>query len=185
MRRFRINILCEDRRSERFLREACKARDIEVLDVKVAPSGRGAASAWVLEQYASLVKLRRSKRHQQHLGLLVHIDGDDQGVEARKLALDRRLAEENMPLRDAEEPVAVVVPTWCIETWLLHLSGLATPGETAKLKRDPEPTYRDALAQLAASETKHIRGAVALWRTAPVPLPSLLDARQEAQRVGL
>ncbi len=73
----RVHILCEDRLSERLLRRLCDAHHVRVLDVKLAPSSIGSASAWVKKQYPALVRLRRAKKHQQNLGLLVHIDGDN------------------------------------------------------------------------------------------------------------
>ncbi|HEY3358892.1 MAG TPA: hypothetical protein VGQ83_36925 [Polyangia bacterium] len=132
------------------------------------------------------MRQRRSKNYQRHLGLLVHIDGDDRGVEKRKAELDSRLQTampRPLPVRAPDEPVAVFVPTWCSETWLMHLTGLAQPPESAKLKRDPDPTYGEALDAVSADETGVVRRAVAAWpRSSP---PSLDDAKSEARRIGI
>jgi hypothetical protein len=159
---FRVRLLCEDRRAERFFRALCAHHDVLVLDVQVAPSGVGSAADWVRKRYAAAVRLRRSKNFQQNLGLLVHIDGDDQGCVARKAQLGAELATYKP--REPEEPVALFVPTWCIETWVLHLTGIAQPPETAKLKRDPVARYRPALtfsrrtrASTSARQQKHSR----------------------------
>lgn len=182
---YRVRILCEDRRSERFLTRLCESHQVEVLTVDVAPAGIGAASAWVLERYPDLVRQRRSKNYQHHLGLLVHVDGDNLGVAARKAALDARLVASPVPVRGVDERIALLVPTWCIETWLLHLSGIAQPPEDAKLKRDPDPTWRPALRQIESTETTSVRTAVSAWHTL-VPAPSsLVDARVEARRIGI
>lgn len=182
---FRVRILCEDRRSERFLRGICAQHGLRVLSVDVAPFARGAASDWVLGRYADLVQRRRSKNFQQNLGLLVQVDGDSQGVQARKLALDARLSALQLPVRAADEPVAIVVPTWCIETWLLHLGDLAHPSESVKLKRDGDPAFRAALQRLDEDEARFVRLAVEKWKAfAPAPL-SLVDARVEVRRVGI
>ena len=90
----RVRVLCEDRRAERFARALCAQHGVELLrdGVDVAPSNGGAA--WVLARYAKHVRLLRSKNYQRNLGLIVHIDGDNQGVTARKTALDARLVED-------------------------------------------------------------------------------------------
>jgi len=182
---FRVDLLCEDRLSERLLRGLCSRYGLRLLDIHVAPHGRGAASDWVLDHYAELVQRRRSKNFQTRRGLLVHIDGDAGGVAARKTELDQRLVGAAHPPRSADEPVALIVPTWCVETWLLHLGGLAQPPETAKLKRDPDPTYRPALEQLRTREMEIIRRAVDGWHLLSPAPSSLIDARAEGTRVGL
>ena len=149
----------------------------------VAPNGKGCASDWVLSNYPEAVGKRRSKNFQKNLGLLVHIDGDEHGVTARKTALDVRLQSKQMPLRGPSEPVAIFVPTWCIETWLLHLAGLEQPRELDKLKRDPDPTYRAALHALAEDEARYITTAVATWPGSG--LPSLMDSKTEGGRIGI
>lgn len=177
---FRVRILCEDRLSERFLRKLCKARHIKVLDVQVAPAGKGAGSAWVIEKYAEMVRKRRSKNFQQNLGLLVHVDGDDVGVDARKRQLEKGLISQAIEPRGSDEPVAVLVPTWCVETWLLHLAGIAQPPETAQLKRDPKwHGETERLKTLALD-----KAAVGWSSFEPAP-PSLRDGRVEASRVGI
>lgn len=181
----RVRILCEDERSERFLRGLCDRQGIRVLEVINAPRGKGAASSWVSARYPEAMKQRRSRNFQQGLGLLVHVDGDNLGPQSRRRQLDDALRAVQVSVRTANEPVAIFVPTWCIETWLLHLSGIATPPETAKLKRDPDPTWRPALHQLEKQEALAIRQAVAAWSTADATqLPSLADARTEGLRLG-
>jgi hypothetical protein len=107
----RVWILCEDRRTERFLRGLCKRYGIHVADVEPAPSGRGAAEAWVRRHYATYVRKRRSKNFQASLGLLVAIDGDKVGVEARLRELDTELRLADIERRGDTEPVAIFVPT--------------------------------------------------------------------------
>lgn len=179
----RVRILCEDRRTERFLRGVCRRFGLQVLDVVVAPSAGGAASAWVAANYPKQVRLLRSKKYQRNLGLIVHIDGDNRGVNGRKADLDGRLTSDQPALaaRAPTEAIAVLVPTWCIETWLLHLSGIAQPPESDGLKRDPDTQYSAALHQLDSTLADSIRAAVAAWPgTTP---PSLADGHGELQRV--
>ena len=180
----RVRLLCEDRRAERFLRTLCQRFGVKVLEIVIAPKGRGAASDWVLAQYPRLTRQHRSQKFQRNLGLLVHIDGDAAGVQARKSALDASLAASNPPLghRKHDEPVAIFVPTWCIETWLLHLAGISQPPETARLKRYPDPAHRPAMGELEADETAVIERAVKAWPGASSP--SLQDAATEGRRIG-
>jgi hypothetical protein len=79
--------------------------------------------------------------------------------------------------------VALLVPTWCIETWLLHLSGIAQPAESVQVKEDP--AFRPAMKLLEAAEAQHIQTSAAVFLTfAPSPA-SLVDARVEARRIGI
>ena len=182
---FRVRILCEDRLSERFLRRLCEQHGVVVLDVTVSPKGRGSASDWVVGRYPDMVRQRRSKNFQTNLGLLVHIDGDNLGVQARKAALEAKLRESELPPREAAEAVATLVPTWCIETWLLYLAGIAQPAEDVQLKRDPDHGYRDALKQLESLGAVGIQQAAHAWRSLDPAPPSLVDGRAEAARVGI
>lgn len=133
------------------------------------------------------MKRLRSKLHQRDLGLIVHIDGDARGVRARKSELDRRLRDSGAQSRATAERAAILVPTWSIETWLLHLTGLAEPLETEQVKRGhaPSPTFATALGALTEAENRHVTDAAAAFVTLPTTLPSLLDGRDEARRVGI
>ncbi|MBN1610909.1 MAG: hypothetical protein JW940_30035 [Polyangiaceae bacterium] len=182
----RVRVLCEDRRTERFLRRLCERLNVRVEEILVAPSGAGDASRWVIAQYRDRVRQLRSKRFQSNLGLLAQVDGDKFGVVDRKRQLDKSLADASLQRRQNDEPIAIFVPTWCIETWILHLTGIAEPPESAQVKRDP--TYQDALHELDADERGHLMKAVAGWPAAPggaALLPSLQDACTEGRRVGI
>lgn len=178
----RVRILCEDRRTERFVRRLCERHGVRVMDVEVAPAGKGAASAWVCRSYARAVGKRRSKSFQANLGLLVVVDGDNVGVAARMEELDARLDEAGAPRRGPAEPVAVFIPTWSIETWLAHLAGREGVDESRPLKDD---VRFHALWSDGAAESTTLEAAVEGWGLTLSPLPSLLAARSEAPRVGL
>jgi hypothetical protein len=81
--------------------------------------------------------------------------------------------------------VALLVPTWCIETWLLHLASIAQPPETARLKRNPVQSYLAVLQKIEADERGVIRSAAAAFSSLAAAPPSLLDARVELRRVDL
>lgn len=177
----RVWILCEDRQTERFLRRLCERYGVQAT-VRPAPSGLGAAEAWVRNNYAEYVRKRRSKNFQTNLGLLIAIDGDNLGVTARLEQLDEQLDLEGIPRRGSDEPVAIFVPTWSIETWLAHLHGTEGIDETKSLKEHGElrALWRDGASAAATCKT-----AAAAWKSTATPLPSLRSAYEEAPRVGL
>lgn len=65
----------------------------------------------------------RQKRDQVSQALVVVIDGDNQGVAGRmqQLADYCRKCDIDMPQKG--ERVAIFVPTWNIEAWLVYLGG--------------------------------------------------------------
>jgi hypothetical protein len=65
----------------------------------------------------------RSNRHRVAQGLVAVIDGDDKGVDARLKELANTCQAQSVTPRQNDDRVAVVVPTWNIETWLAYLSG--------------------------------------------------------------
>src|SRR5678816_3410471 len=96
----RVRLLCEDRRTDRFLRRLCKRFDVFVLESDVAPAGIGDASLWVRKRYAACVELLRARRHQRNLGLIVAIDGDNKGLDRRKAELAAELEAAEVTPRD-------------------------------------------------------------------------------------
>ena len=168
----RLHLLCEDRLHESVVRRFCDASRIRLERVFVAPRAKGAASAWVIAQYAGRVADFRSKaNHQQNLALLAVIDGDNQGCAERKRVLDERLATNG---RQAAERILVWVPTWSVETWLEWLGGNTSVTESQ--------SYKSATNQmpLTAAFGQALRNA---FKTpGPAPLSSLTDARLEWQR---
>lgn len=148
----------------------------------VSPRGKGAASAWVLRNYAALVRKRRSKNFQANLGLLVVIDGDNVGVTARLEELDEQLDIAGLERRRPVESIAVFIPTWSVETWLAHLGGAEGVDESRALK---DESRLRALWGDGAAEAVTIKAAVAAWHGSMPPLPSLVAAYTEAPRVGL
>jgi hypothetical protein len=180
--RWRLQLVCEDRLTERFVRRLCEEHGIELLrdGVHVAPSGKGAATAWVIDQYAHQVSSRRSKNFQHRLALLFVVDGDSVGVDARLRALEQRLSEQRRPPRTADEPIAVFVPTWSVETWIAHLCGEPDVVESEPLKRDPR------LRRLWDDDLKSSLGRAAEnWAARPTTLHSLERAYSEAPRIQL
>jgi hypothetical protein len=178
----RIRLLCEDPRTDRFLRKLCKGFNVWVLESEIAPDGRGDASVWVRRRYASSVARLRSRRHQRNLGLIIAIDGDNKGVSERKAELAAELAAMRVPPSADDEPIAIFVPTWSVETWLALLCGAENVTETEPLKnhRDFKNLWEDG-----TTEAKTISSAVEAWKGDITPLPSLADGYAEATRVWL
>lgn len=178
----RLRVLCEDRKTENLVRRLCDAWGIGYREarISVAPSVRGAASAWVLAQYADhLAGFRAVANHQLELGLLVVVDGDSQGVVARKSTLEARAGgasgRRGAP-RGKGERVAIWVPTWSVETWLLWLGGEHSVDEATSYKADDR--VRSESVSRAAGE------ALAEFLRGRKPgLASLDDARVETARL--
>jgi len=173
-------VLVEDKRQERFVRRLFEHLGFEARNLRfnIAPSGRGAAEAWVRKLYPDEVRALRSRNYQKSLGLLAMRDGDAVGVTARKLELDDELRASGLEARRAEERIAVPVPTWSIETWLLHLLGKeALPEYTTFKNSFPRAGERERSAiQLAAEQWPRPSDEVCAQ-------PSIEDARAEIERV--
>jgi hypothetical protein len=171
----RVRLWCEDREQEAFVRRLLEHLGVDrrALDVRVAPRGGGAASAWVFRQYqTAVVPTARKCRSQQRLGFLVVADGDDRGWE------ERARSYEGAAPRDDADRLALWFPTWSIETWVLWLAGEdVTETESLKARLPPE--------RLRA----RLRSAVERWSVErpqeSVRLPSLCAARREVERLPI
>ena len=112
----RVIMLGEDPPHRQFMEVLCDRAGWRIEDQRIQPSGQGAASGWVLQQFAEAHREVTSAKL-PGLGLLVCIDGDNVGFETRRRAL---LEQVNSHPSD---PVAIVCPTWSIETWLQFFDG--------------------------------------------------------------
>jgi hypothetical protein len=173
--RTRLRVWCEDRNQEQFLRAlfttnyGVSARD---LDFKVAPSGQGAASYWVAQQYQIAQREARASKHQRQLGFLVVLDGDNHGGASRKQAM----LGGQQDTRDPDCNLAIWAPTWSIETWVGLLSG--------RLQASPTIEDRSFKIDIESQWTQLLPSAIAAWNPAhPLACPSLKDAFAELQRL--
>lgn len=167
-------MLGEDRRQESFFRRYLRQRGLTALRYEVAPRGRGSAVQWVLERYPDEVKAVRQRRR-ENVALLVVVDGDNQGVAARKAQLDKALTDNGMDPRGADERIALCVPTWSIESWLLELNGVAGVDEGTDKKRDWDQAERQGAGTISAAVKKKLEGKYSL--------PSCTDAQEELKRI--
>ncbi|MDP2276331.1 MAG: hypothetical protein Q8K32_36665 [Archangium sp.] len=167
-------LLGEDPGHERLALELARSIGLNKrpVNVTIAPSGEGAASAFVLKRYAREVRATTRRRPGERVAILVMIDGDNLGLSRRKQQLDEALREAGEPTRAADEPVVILVPTWSIETWLLPQSAEVT--EAVDLK----PQMRDP-------QTKHFEEAARriVRPDDDEPLASVRDATREVARL--
>ena len=123
-RNVKLIILCEDTQHEAFICRFFKKhgwthRDIHVVK---SPSGRGAGEQFVRERFPKELRAYRSHKYVAQ-ALLVMLDGDSVGVDARLRALDDSCRLQGVDPRRDDDRVAVFIPTWCIETWFAYLDG--------------------------------------------------------------
>lgn len=130
----RVMLLGEDVAHRQFLRELCAKLNWRVIDEAFAPRSGGAASGWVIRQFPQ--RLAELRAGYQDLGLVVAIDGDNVGRSGRIEALRKACDEANTGPRLDRDPVALLVPTWSIDTWLLffHQREVILETEKSKLK---------------------------------------------------
>lgn len=166
----RVRVWCEDDRHEQFARQLLAKFGIErrSMQVNKAPKGEGAASAWVTKRYHDevLPTYRRVQNHQAGLGFLVIVDGDDIGFQGRLSALK---ADERAP----SDRIAILAPTWSVETWVLWLSGESvTESEKTKLR-------------LSHSEFgERLKAGIAGWdHSRDDELPAITNARTELAKL--
>lgn len=120
-----IVLLCEDRQHEAFGRRFLEKAGwpMRRLRVEIAPPGRGAAEQFVRERFARELTAYRANRHRVAQGLVVLMDGDRGGVAGRLKELDDACDAQQVTRRQADDRVAIGIPTWSIETWFAYLSG--------------------------------------------------------------
>ena len=123
-RSVRVVLLCEDRQHETFvkqflLRDGWNVRNIRPV---ISPHGRGSAEQFVRERFPIELQAVRAKRGER-VWLIVMIDGDDQGVSARRASLDDACTARGIAAVGHSENVLICVPTWSIETWFAFLAG--------------------------------------------------------------
>lgn len=186
----RLHLLCEDRRTERFVRALCERYELRLEKIEIAPSGEGSVEAWVRRRYAEFVRRARALRHQLGLQHLVVLDGDgapgspaSARVQLRQKQLAEALHANGITRRADDERIAHFVPTWSIETWLIHLAEGRSVPEDRPLKGAGE--YRESFADYDAERITLERAAQAWKPAAPTSLDSLRAAYAEALRIQL
>ena len=121
-----IVVLCEDFEHQAFVRallhaEVPRKRLSRILRVEMVEGGRGAGTQHVLEGSAREVQALRT-RHAV-TWLVVVTDADVRSTRSVRGALGGELKRVEARARGASEPIAILVPKWEIESWILHLLG--------------------------------------------------------------
>jgi hypothetical protein len=186
--RRRLHALCEDSLHQRFVESLADRWGIGPRQRRIdaSPAARGSASQYVLDHYPAAVKRWRAESHDENVGLLVVVDGDELGLARRRRQLEQKLRDVDMAPIAASDPVAIFVPTWHIETWIAWLCGHRPVDESTRYKLD-EPAGREVarMIQQGAYSPRHAANA---WsppaEDEEVHLPALAHAREEARRVG-
>jgi hypothetical protein len=122
-RRARIVLVCEDSQHEAFARRflARKGWDRGSIRVEKLPGPRGSGEQFVRERFPTELRAIRSGHVDR--SLVVMIDGDKDGLTRRLSQLADACRAVGVDPRAPDDRVAVLVPTWRIETWLAYLDG--------------------------------------------------------------
>jgi hypothetical protein len=186
----RITLLCEDRMQEQFLTAICEEHGWQVIDRHVAPAGLGAGSQWVRKQFPERVLYHRRWRRENR-ALLVAIDGDNVGLAGRCEECNAELTKQGKPGRAEDEAIALLVPTWSIETWILFLYDRRVVPEQEKSKdlvpnrlkaRKARGTLIPARGTLKSDTIRQVMQAWVQGAEHP-ELPSLTAGRIEVERL--
>jgi len=185
-RRLRLHVLCEDVAQQKFVESLATRWGI---DRKHLLTDTGIKSKTgdkhVLDRYAEAVRKWRSERHDANVALLVVIDGDNRGVALRREDLAKKLKDAGQDPITPADPVAILVPTRHIETWIGWLCGHRPVDEQTRYKvdRGPLPPAASEMARKIRNGDYTPRGAVKNWAPPAADeeeqVPSLSDARRE------
>jgi hypothetical protein len=176
----RIVLLVEDEYLERFIRSALMTLGFRRHEIRVRPYPVGRnAKQWVTQEYPSEVHAYRREANHQQVALLVGTEADEQTVLERLASLDGALTAVGSNRRQNHERIALWIPKWHIETWLLSLLGQNVDEETSykNALRDPDvaaagKAFVDLLRKFRQDPTTNV-------------LPSMKAAFQESTRLGI
>lgn len=170
-RESKLVLLCEDRQHEAFLRRFLKLKGWHprAMRVERSPMGSGSGEQWVRERCYPK-ELRSLRVNHVSAKLMVMIDGDRSSPAERAEAFDRACDAQDVPRREPDEPVAYLVPTRNIETWIVYLGGEDVDEKTVYPKLERERECADAVKAL-----EQMCGTPSLRRPAPPSLTATCD----------
>ena len=104
-----ITLLCEDSQTDAFVRRFLRRRNFRGRDIRTLPlpAGNQSGEQWVRERYPTELKAIRTR---QRAYLLVVTDADVLSTETRRAQLEAACDEKQIPPRDDDDPVLVIVP---------------------------------------------------------------------------
>ena len=166
-----VVILCEDQKHWSFVQRYLIHRGLPTgrIRVNMSPSGRGAGTQYVIENYPLEVKALRSRAYMR-AGLVAVIDADTSSVEARLRQSEKSLEQHAEPGRRNDERIALLSPKRNVETWIFYLLGNEANEED------------DYTRRVSASDTKQAVAAFATacpQKAAEISLSSLHHACEE------
>ena len=171
-------VLCEDKQASTVLYRYLKhERGFSRVRVLPLPAGKGCGSQYVRERYAREARGQRDKSVASVL--VVHIDADNLTVADRHRELADELKKNGMEPRGHDEPIALVVPRWQMETWLHHYLG--KPG-VVETERD-YPKFEGCEAEAAEPTVAALVDLVDRRRQAPANIPAIALAAEELRRL--
>jgi hypothetical protein len=155
-RNVQIVVLCEDTQHETFVRRFLNTMGWSTRRMRIekAPAGRGSGEQFVRKRFPHELIAFRSRDASVRQALIVMMDGDSRGVKARQDELDAACDSLDLPHRQPDERVIILVPTWRIETWFAYLGG----DEVDESRRDYPRLSRPRECQ------KHVDELVAMCR---------------------
>jgi hypothetical protein len=135
-----VVILCEDLTHLNFVRRYLIHRGVHARRIRanMSPSGRGAGTQHVIENYPLEVKALRSRSYLR-AGLVTVVDADNSSVEERLRQLENSLVQHGQPGRGATERIASLSPKRNVETWVFRLLGNPA-GEEDDYKKQALPS---------------------------------------------
>jgi hypothetical protein len=129
-----VVVLCEDDQHFHFARKYLKLRGVERFIKKTAIPGRGSGAQFVIERYANELQAYRSCAGYLNIALVVFLDEDRQGSQARLRSLENVLQQAGMECRKENEKVAIFIPARNIQTWFHYLVEQTDVDETTDYK---------------------------------------------------
>jgi hypothetical protein len=135
----------------------------------MSPSGRGAGTQHVIENYPLEVKALRSRSYLR-AGLVAVVDADTSSVDERLRQLETSLVGHGQSARSAADHIALLSPKRNVETWIFHLLGNEANEEEDYKRRISMSDTKQAVAALAG---------VCPQRATEIRLPSLRHACDE------
>ena len=157
-RRVRIVLLCEDTQQEAFARRFLKGMGWQTREMRIrkSPAARGSGEQWVRRQFPPELAEYRRRNARATSVLVAMLDADTVSLTARFDELREECAEKDLPFRQENERVAIIIPKRNIETWIHFLSGHEVnenaPYPKLQRERDCGPSVVELLRLCATTE---------------------------------
>ena len=111
-RRVRVVFLCEDKQQEYFLRHLFVEMGWPKRELRfeTSPSGEGAASGWVIQNFPTQLQAYRQRKNKAASALVVMVDADIRSVDHRIKEFETSCECRTISFRVPEETIAIAVP---------------------------------------------------------------------------